>query len=94
VGHPLLDHSAFLDMAPLDAKPTLRTHWLKLWRQAFPDSNPERAWTLLMPVAAARAAAVYLHFLDNIEPAEHRYHKNDPSNWLEEAAVLAQREGG
>jgi hypothetical protein len=94
VGHPLLDHSAFLERAPEEWRPTLQAHWLQQWQHAFPHSDPARAWTLLEPVAAARAAAVYQHFLDHIEPAERRYHESDPIDWLHHAAKLARQEQG
>jgi hypothetical protein len=49
---------------------------------------------LLAPIAAARRAATYLRFLDNIEPSEHAYHLGDPRDQLQEAARLfaAERE--
>jgi hypothetical protein len=40
----------------------------------------------LRPIAALRNAAVYAHFLDNIEPSEHPYHAADVPFWLAEAA--------
>ena len=47
---------------------------------------------LLAPVAAARQAVIYRKFLDNIEPAEHPYHRDDPAGWLRNTvALLAER---
>ncbi|MGJ7528354.1 aminoglycoside phosphotransferase family protein [Variovorax sp. GB1P17] len=92
VGHPLLDQPAFLSRVPGDALGTVRAHWLQQWRQAVPGSDPERAAALLAPVAAARQAVIYQHFLDHIEPAEWPYHVVDPVEWLQETAVLLRKE--
>ncbi|CAN5549159.1 hypothetical protein BH20CHL6_BH20CHL6_13680 [soil metagenome] len=88
IGHPLLDESAFLDRIPGDAVASVREHWHSEWRRAVPGSQPERAAELLAPVAAARQAVIYQHFLDNIEPSEHAYHRRDPQGWLGRAAAL------
>lgn len=91
VGHPLLDEAAFLDRVPNGAVETVRGHWHRLWQAALPDADPNRASTLLAPVAAARQAVIYQTFLDNIEPAEHPYHRDDPLDWLRRTAALLAR---
>ena len=88
VGHPLLDQSAFLNRIPADAVPAIRAHWTKTWKEKMPGCDPGRAAHLLAPVAAARQAVIYQGFLDNIEPAEHPYHRADPVAWLERTAEL------
>lgn len=88
VGHPLLDMPAFLGRVPADAAALVRTHWLRLWREALPGADPERAAALLAPVAAARQAVVYQGFLDRIEPSERCYHSADPAEWLRRTAAL------
>jgi len=88
IGHPLLDQAAFLDRVPEAARETVQSYWLGLWRAAVPGSDPARAAALLAPIAAARQAIVYRRFLDNIEPAEHPYHRHDPAEWLSRAAAL------
>jgi hypothetical protein len=90
VGHPLLDIPAFLEWVPRDAIGAVRTHWLEQWSKAVPGSDPARASVLLAPVAAARRAATYRSFLDNIEPSEHRYHRADPAKWLIQTAALVR----
>jgi hypothetical protein len=55
-----------------------------------PGSDPARAAALLAPLAAARQAVVYQHFLDHIEPSEHPYHRDDPPLWLRHAAARAR----
>jgi Phosphotransferase enzyme family len=90
VGHPLLDSSAFLDRIESRLVPAVREHWNALWRRAAPGADPERAATILAPVAAARQAVIYRGFLDRIEPSEHPYHRNDPALWLTRAAALAR----
>ena len=42
----------------------------------------------MAPVAAARQALIYQHFLDHIEPAERRYHQADVPDWLARTAAL------
>lgn len=90
VGHPLLDQPAFLDRMPQDAVEPVREHWLRLWREAVPGSDPMRASRLIAPIAAARRAVIYRGFLDAIEPAEHPYHRSDPAAWLTRAAGLVR----
>jgi hypothetical protein len=89
VGHPLLDRPAFLDRVPSDAAASVCAHWLRLWRETMPHSDPARAASLLAPVAAARQAVIYRRFLDRIEPAEHPYHRSDPADWLRRTAAVA-----
>ena len=88
VGHPLLDAPALLRMAPIEQHEPLRQHWIAMWRAALPNANPHSAWDLLKPIAAARGAVIYQNFLDNIEPSEHPYHRNDPRDALRRAATL------
>lgn len=88
IGHPLLDQPAFLSRIPADAMAPVRAHWIAQWKKHAPGSDPERAGQLLAPIAAARQAAIYQRFLDNIEPSEHPYHRGDPQAWLQRAAAL------
>ena len=92
IGHPLLDQPAFLSRVPEGFVAAIRELWARQWREAVPGSKPERAESLLSPVAAARQAAIYQGFLDRIEPAEHPYHRLDPARWLRRAAVLLRTE--
>ncbi len=89
VGHPLLDASAFMERMPAGLQSRLRDHWLKRWQDACPDCDARRAWDLIAPIAAARRAVIYLGFLDNIEPAEHPYHRDDPREWMQRVGELA-----
>jgi Phosphotransferase enzyme family len=88
VGHPLLDQSAFLDRISAGAVPAVRAHWTKAWQDMIAGCDPDRAAILLAPVATARQAVIYQGFLDNIEPAEHPYHRVDPADWLRRTARL------
>ena len=88
VGHPLLDQSAFFERVPPAHLVAVREHWDSRWRASFPGADPGRASQLLTPIAAARRAAVYQRFLDNIEPADHPYHRTDPADWLRQTAAL------
>jgi thiamine kinase-like enzyme len=85
VGHPLLDLPALIDRAGEHA-PKLLSHWQQAWQTRLPDADIETAIHLLTPVAYARMAAVYQHFLENIEPAERVFHERDPAIALEKAA--------
>ncbi|HEY5434898.1 MAG TPA: aminoglycoside phosphotransferase family protein [Candidatus Limnocylindrales bacterium] len=88
IGNPLLDLSAFLDRAPAEARATVRDHWTDAWRRHRPGSDPVEAMRLVAPVAAARQALIYQHFLDHIEPTERRYHDADVPEWLARTAAL------
>lgn len=90
VGHPLLDQAAFLDRLPAEETGRVRAEWSRLWRDAIPGCEPERAAALIAPVAALRQALIYRVFLDNIEPSERVYHARDPAQWLTRAARLAR----
>ena len=69
-----------------------RRRWADQWRRRIPGSDPERAASLIVPIAAARQALIYQGFLDRIEPSEHSYHRADPADWLARTAALARRE--
>lgn len=86
VGHPLLDMPAFLERVPKAAKADLHQSWCQAWRALAPNSEPERAATLIQPMASARQACIYQMFLDQIETAEHPYHRDDPLLWLGKTA--------
>ncbi len=88
IGNPVLD-LAVLNRLHGPARDALADYWLRTWKQALPGSDPEQAWHLLRPLAALRTAAVYQHFLDNIEPSEWIYHEEDVRPALEIAARLA-----
>jgi hypothetical protein len=79
VGSPLLDVAALHRMR----KPALE-RWLDLWAGIVPGSDPRSAWHELQPVAMLRMAWVYQRFLDNIEPSEHVYHRDDVARCLAE----------
>jgi Ser/Thr protein kinase RdoA (MazF antagonist) len=92
VGHPLLDVPAFMDRAPAERASTLRDYWIAAWRAAYRTSDPARAWDVIAPIAVARRAVVYRGFLDNIEPAEHPYHRTDPRDCLQRVAEILRGE--
>jgi aminoglycoside phosphotransferase (APT) family kinase protein len=93
IGNPVLD-LAVLGRLPGPAGRALAAHWLRTWEQAWPGSEPERAWRLLRPLAALRFAVVYQHFLDNIEASERVYHEQDVLPALQAAARLAAGDSG
>lgn len=91
VGHPLLDQSAFLERAAKPDVAPVREHWEREWLERLPESQPRLAAELVTPIAAARQAVIYQCFLDNIEPAEQVYHRDDPVSWLKETAGILTR---
>lgn len=96
VGHPLLDQAAFLTRIDGALVEAVGRHWQASWRRAVPGCDPERAAHLLAPIAAARQAVLYRHFLDNIEASEHAYHRADVPDWLGRTAGILriERTGG
>ncbi|MGV1756823.1 phosphotransferase family protein [Rhizobium sp. A22-96] len=88
IGHPLLDQPAFLDAVPPEHLQMVKDHWNRQWLTRVPGCNPTRAADLLAPLATARRAVIYQHFLDNIEPSERIYHQGDPADWLRRTAEL------
>ncbi len=68
VGHPLFDLPAFIERVG-DHAPALRARWMRRWRDAVPDSDPERAADLIAPVA--------LHAPSDHLPTLPRRHRGD-----------------
>ncbi|HEX8495893.1 MAG TPA: aminoglycoside phosphotransferase family protein [Actinomycetales bacterium] len=89
VGNPLLDRAAFLAGVPADEQSRVQSHWAELWRTHQPGCHPERAATLIGPVAALHRAVVYDGFLQAVEPSERVYHAGDPARWLARAVASA-----
>jgi hypothetical protein len=82
IGHPLLDQPAFGDVnAP----------WESAWKRHRPRADVARAIDVIAPIAALRQALIYQTFLDNIEPSEHCYHRNDPEEWIRKAVERRSR---
>jgi hypothetical protein len=92
IGHPLLDQPAFLTRIDAAAVGPVREHWHAAWRRLVPGADPDRAATLLAPIAAARQAVIYQGFLDRIEPSEQAYHRADVPDWLERTCAILRAE--
>ena len=92
IGHPMLDKPAFLDRVPFQYVQMIKEHWARAWLTCLPGCEPARAASLIAPIAAARQAVVYQRFLENIEPLEQVYHRNDPADWLRRTAALLKAE--
>ncbi|MBL4784214.1 MAG: aminoglycoside phosphotransferase family protein [Cohaesibacteraceae bacterium] len=92
LGHPLIDMPAFMAHMEITDLNTLEAHWFDRWQQAVPGSNPVQAALLIAPIAAARQACLYQHFLDNIEDSEQPYHRGDPQDWLQRTAAIVMNE--
>jgi hypothetical protein len=89
LGHPAFDALGLVADAPPTQAGVVLDAWARQWRQLVPGCDPARALTLLRPVAALRAAAVYAEFVANVEPTERRYHEGDVPEMLA-AAVTGQ----
>jgi hypothetical protein len=89
IGHPAFDILRLTEFQPADEAAALCREWADRWRADLPGCDPERAVELLRPVAALRLAAVYVHFLANIEPSEYPYHADDPARYIAKATELA-----
>lgn len=88
VGHPLLDQPALLSRVPSPWVEALQAHWVSAWRRHQPRADVARAAGLLEPIASLRQALVYQRFLDQIEDAEHPYHRADVPDWLQRTAQI------
>jgi hypothetical protein len=89
VGHPLLDLPAFIERAG-DHAATLQSRWMRRWSEAVPNSDPDRAATLIAPIAQMRQAIIYQRFLDGIEESERVYHRADVPERLRLVASVAR----
>ncbi|HEX6870576.1 MAG TPA: aminoglycoside phosphotransferase family protein, partial [Micromonosporaceae bacterium] len=89
IGHPGFDILRLSEQLDPPEAAQLLDLWSRLWQQAVPGSDPDRAVELLRPVAALRNAVTYARFLANIEPSEHPYHRADVPDWLGRAAEFA-----
>ncbi len=90
VGHPGFDILRLTEGLPAPRAAALIAAWAGRWRAAVPGCDPERAVTLLRPVAALRNAVVYARFLRSIEPTEWPYHAADVPAWLDAALDAAR----
>jgi len=88
IGNPLLDQAATLASIREEQRGPLRAHWSRLWREAVPGCDPDRAAALLGPVRAFRQALIYQVFLEGIEPSERVYHEGDPHGELRAVRAL------
>jgi hypothetical protein len=90
-GHPLFDQPAFLNGTTMtdEKRAAAVGAWRDAWQRARPGSDPDRAASLIAPIAALRQAHIYRMFLDNIEPSEWCYHRLDTPEWLARAVALA-----
>jgi hypothetical protein len=92
VGHPLLDMPTFVGRVPPPLQPEIRAAWLRAWKRALPEADPERAACLLAPVATARQALVHIDLLASIAPAEHPYFARVPGRWIERTLEILRAE--
>ncbi len=92
VGHPGFDALRIgVGLAAADER-QLVDGWARMWQAAVPGSDPLRAARLLRPVESLRLAAVYAHFLANIEPTERVFHADDVRIQLDRAVAGAAQE--
>jgi Ser/Thr protein kinase RdoA (MazF antagonist) len=77
LGHPAFDILRLCEGCSESESALLIAAWSARWRTLYPTSDPERSITLVRPLAALRSAAVYASFVAQIEPSEHKFHRDD-----------------
>jgi len=82
VGSPALDRQRLAEHGPEHTRQGLAAAWRAAWLVHRPGCDPDRAATLIAPIACLRGALVYQGFLDGIEPSEHVYHRRDVPDGL------------
>ncbi|GAA4570077.1 hypothetical protein GCM10023176_27940 [Micromonospora coerulea] len=92
VGHPTFDILRLTETLDPATAAALFAAWSARWRADVLGCDPERAVTLLRPLAPLRLAAVYAMFLAGIEPSEHPYHAGDVPACLGQATAEAKRD--
>ncbi|MCP3937452.1 MAG: hypothetical protein GY708_19030 [Actinomycetia bacterium] len=60
-------------------------HWVQRWVEHTESHQVADLWPRLKPVALLQTAWVYQRFLDNIEPSEHIYHRDEVSATIKAA---------
>jgi hypothetical protein len=95
VGHPLTDIPALYERVADEAdRARIVSGWSEAWQAKLPDAKIETAIKLITPIANARMAVVFVHFLENIEPSERIYHETDPLLFLQKTAKSLDVENG
>jgi Ser/Thr protein kinase RdoA (MazF antagonist) len=89
VGNPVFDVIGLTTRASAADTEAITQAWVAWWRRSAPGSAPERAAELARPLAALRLAAVYAHFVANIEPTERAFHLGDIRDLLDRAVTSA-----
>ena len=90
VGNPVTDLLSLIGgLSPEEAAP-VRAHWCTSWRRLAPRSKPELALELAPFIGAMHGAAIYAHFLQQIEETEWPYHRDDVPRCLRTAEELLQ----
>ncbi len=87
IGNPVFDLSGLTSRASAADTDAITAAWVGWWQRSAPGSNPARAAELARPLAALRLAAVYAHFVANIEPTERAFHLGDISDLLDRAVA-------
>ena len=87
VGNPVFDVAGLTTRASAADTDAINAAWVGWWRRSAPGSDPERAAELAKPLAALRLAAVYAHFVANIEPTERAFHLGDIHDLLDRAVA-------
>ena len=87
IGNPVFDVAGLTTRASAADTDAINHAWVGWWQRTAPGSDPERAAELAKPLAALRLAAVYAHFVANIEPTERAFHLGDISDLLDRAVT-------
>jgi hypothetical protein len=90
VGHPATDIHRLCGYLPAEQQELARRTWIEAWQHHLPGSDPARALAPVSVLNRLLGALTYQRFLDNIEPDERIYHRDDPQTCLQ-AALRATR---
>ncbi|MEU4195254.1 aminoglycoside phosphotransferase family protein [Kribbella sp. NPDC026611] len=87
VGHPAVDAQRLRDFLPAEKRQHVIDVWSAAWQRHVPGCQPERAFGPMKVLGPLTYALMYQRFLDNIEPDERIYHRDDPVTCLRAALV-------
>jgi hypothetical protein len=89
VGHPATDIRRLHDFLPPEKRDHAAGVWSAAWQRELPGCDPLRALQPMSVLGPVTYALMYQRFLDNIEPDERLYHRDDPGTCLRSALDMA-----
>jgi hypothetical protein len=90
IGNPALDLFGLVSGLPEHEAAPLISDWCARWKRRVPGSHPENALALVPFIQALARAALFAHFLQEIEESEWPYHRDDVPECLKLAKELVE----